>query len=187
MWDQLARNRAAKSRFPFNLTYPILRQTSLWHLMLRARGVQFARRGDVARQPMAEVTNDGPSRDPELRSFYKETFSALADELERSGVPFISTAYPAHLTVYGAWSTEQLDWIRGVSEANRVHQVPILQVMRESGLQETELYLLPWDGHPSALGYSLAAQALAGAIRSLRVLESCQADAQTMDTHPPPP
>ncbi len=173
MWDQFARNRAAKSSFPLGVVYPILRNTSLWHLMLRARGVLSVRRAGVDMEPVQEVQNPGPPTDRRLRDLYARELMAVAAELRGQGIPFVSTAFPAHHTLYGTWSTEQLDWFGELSRTAGIHHLPILDVLRASGRPETELYLLPWDGHPSPLGYELAARTIAGGLRDSGLLRSC--------------
>lgn len=173
MWDQLARNRAAKSRFPLGLVYPVLRNTATWQLLLRARGLIRARETDAAMEVGGEGGQPGPPRDPALRARYAEEFSEVAAELRRLGIPFLSTAFPAHLSVYGEWETEQLDWFEGVAGSSGVPFIPILEALRASGLGETELYLLPWDGHPGPPAYELAARTMARAILDGGFLEGC--------------
>jgi len=152
MWARLAENRGAKSRFPLSLLYPLLRRTALWNLGLR---MSATRQGAAA-----------PSwRDWEpYRDRYRDALLALRDLLRARGVPLVLAAYPSHWTVSGE-TTERVDWVLARAEAAGVPTVNLLPPLRESGLPTTKLYLLPHDGHPSPLGYSVAATYLANQMK----------------------
>ena len=163
MWDQLARNRATKSSFPLGLIYPVVRSTALWQLLLRSRGLIRAREGDGVVEELdaaVEERSSGPRSTPALRSRYAAEFGSMVRQLNETGIPFVFTSFPAHLTVYGEWTEEQIHWVHALSEENGVPAITILEALRRTGLSETELYLLPWDGHPSATGYEVAARVL---------------------------
>jgi hypothetical protein len=141
----------------------VVRSTALWQLLLRSRGLIRAREGDhvVEELEMAgEERSSGPHSTPALRSRYEAEFGSMARQLGEAGIPFVFTSFPAHLTVYGEWTEEQIHWVHALAEKNGVPVITILEALRTTGLSETELYLLPWDGHPSATGYEVAARVL---------------------------
>ena len=84
----------------------------------------------------------------------------MASHLREIGIPFLFTSFPAHLTVFGEWTEEQISWVRTVAEENGIPYISTMEALRATGLTESDLYLLPWDGHPSATGYRVAATAL---------------------------
>jgi lysophospholipase L1-like esterase len=161
LWFSLERNRAAKSRFPLSFAYPVLRRTALWHLILEAGALVRARGADGVFRGFDGLPEDGPVVSAQLRTEYEARYERLVDTLAVHGVPLVATSYPAHLTLFGAWSEEQLDWFDHVSAQLGVKGISILDALKSSGGLGTELYLLPIDGHPSPAGYRIAAETLA--------------------------
>jgi lysophospholipase L1-like esterase len=161
LWFSLERNREAKSRFPLSLVYPVLRRTALWHLILEAGALVRARGADEVFRGFDGEPEDGPIASAQLRTEYEARYGKLVDTLALHGVPLLSTAYPAHLTLFGEWSEEQLAWFDHLSGQLGIEGIPILGALRSSGGLDTDLYLLPIDGHPSPAGYRIAAEALA--------------------------
>jgi lysophospholipase L1-like esterase len=170
MWDQLAANREAKSRFPLSLFYDRVRNTALWNLALTVRGVKRVR--DVVREnqpPASEPTpvapSPSPSTAPPLRTQHRDEYAArlaaLHQELTARGIPMILTAYPSHLSVYRRWDLDQLDWVQGVAQREGLPYIDLLEPLRATGQGDTTLYLLPYDGHASARGYAVTSEVIA--------------------------
>lgn len=185
LWDGLARNRAAKSRFPLNVLYPVVRRSALWNALLsvqgRRRAGEQARAREASPEAAASADSAGTLSETEqaLRVRYDSTLATIAGLLASRGVPFVFTAFPAHLTVLGQWSTNQIDWVHDVARRHGVPDVRLLEALRRSGKSELELYLLPHDGHPSGLGYRIAALELSSAIAVHPALAGrCQAVAK---------
>lgn len=163
MWDQLARNRAAKSGFPLRYLYPMLRRSSLWNLAMQVRGrlrAGSAHEGGAAAEG-TPAQPGGVRPDSLLRSRYESTLATLTGELRAAGTAAAFATFPAHFTVYGDWTDEQLRWVETTAGAQGLPVISTLGALKASGRGPTELFLLPHDGHPSALGYRLAAEALA--------------------------
>ncbi len=173
MWDELARNRRAKSTFPLSLAYPYLRDTALWHLAQRAVATNHERRvtakvsedqqdeGDTARPETQAVGRDKRAETDQYRLQYQERLIDLRTSLNANGIPMIMTVMPSHLSVYDHWESDQLDWLGRLTRELKIDTVSFLPVYRDDGRDETELYLLPYDGHTSPVGYQIAAQQLA--------------------------
>jgi lysophospholipase L1-like esterase len=170
LWNQMARNRVAKSSFPFGMVYPVLRQSALWNLAMQVRGkiraslmrAEHSESGDIPR---------GIRPDSVLRARYARALTGLAQDAATAGTPLVFLSFPLHFTVYGEWPSEQLHWVDSLARAVGLPVVSTLTILRESGLGRTELFLLPHDGHPSAKGYALAAAELAAVLREHPALQ----------------
>lgn len=183
MWDLLARNRKAKSRFPLSVVYPAVRGTALWNLVLRAQHVWRSRRtAERIGRPTPDPGRDGPGggvyppsggRDDRYRERYRRHLEDGAKMLARFGIPWVFAVYPSHHSVYGERS-EQLEWVDDIATDLGLEVVSYSAVLSADGRPRTDLYLLPWDGHPSPAGYRLAAEHLAARLGSIGVLpEGC--------------
>jgi hypothetical protein len=187
MWENLARNRETKSRFPMSLVYPVVRRTALWNLVSRAMAIR-RRRADVrgglgpgssvvpglgggdrsvGSGPLIHVSQnpDGPVpqavHDESLTNEYRDRLAALRDELERRGVDFVVTVFPAFPSVYGQEPSAVLSWMDGLIAELDLRALSFLGPFMADGREGNELYLLPFDAHASAAGYALAADVLA--------------------------
>jgi lysophospholipase L1-like esterase len=173
MWDDLARNRHAKSAFPLSLVYPYLRNTALWNLALRAAATIHERsvtarvsendgRENENARPQAETAPpDRKSPDESYRKQYRNLLTGLQSALRANDVPMMMAVMPSHLSVYDQWESDQLDWLEGLTRELGIDAVSFLPAFRDDGRNETELYLLPDDGHTSPAGYRVAARLLA--------------------------
>ena len=159
-WDQLRANRAAKSRFPMSLLYGPLRNTALWNLALAVRGRMNAARGaDVA--PAGPATAASGAALARLRERYRTELVAIRDSLRVRNIPVVFVAFPAHLTVSGAWRPDQIQWAVDMASAAGIPAFNLLPRLQELRLPAESLFLLPHDGHPSPRGYAVAASYLA--------------------------
>jgi lysophospholipase L1-like esterase len=167
MWLQLMENRRAKSRFPLRQVYPVVRHTALWNLALRVRGVLRNQRVDSALTGGDPLPPPGVGASPEdsplvgpARERYRTLLAGLQQALADAGVPLVFAVFPAHHTVYGTWDSDQHEWAVTLGRSLGIETVSFLGPLRSDGRPETELYLLPLDGHPSAEGYRIAAEYL---------------------------
>lgn len=171
MWAALARNRAAKSRFPMSWVYPVVRQSAIWNLLLAARGRWVDRR----RAAMLESTSVSatPAQSmPALEAEYRRTLIALRDSLRTAGVPLVFAIFPSSGTVAGHQSDALLGWAERVASETSIPTINYLSVLRASHGPTDPYYLLPHDGHPSAEGYRVAAAALAENLLTLPPIRS---------------
>ena len=179
MWQDLAENRAVKSGFPLGLIYPVVRSSALWNLALRSVALARARRAEAD----LSAETDEPVDDTEdlmsteaavrLRGVYRDHLVQLRDTLELESVPLLMTAFPAHLSVYDLWDSDQLEWLAAMTDSLGIDLVSFLEPLRGDGRDETELYLLPHDGHASPEGYAVAADHLASRIARTGPIGPC--------------
>lgn len=173
LWELLADHRASKARFPFSAVYPLLRRTALWNLALQVRGrLRTEGHPDAPQRRAAPGRNGGIAPDPALRARYADALTEIAALLSARGVAFAFMDFPAHLTLYGEWSTEQLDWVERTARAAGVTVYSAMPALLADGRGETELFLLPLDGHPSGAGYAVAADFLAKSLLAAPPLRS---------------
>jgi hypothetical protein len=189
MWEQLAENRKAKSRFPMSVAYPMLRRTALWHTALDVRRRALIR-GQLEAQGAAKVdekatgtakfenqpvaqsqanvdARPAAARRDGARAEYVQHLTALRNRLNAAGVPLIFVAYPGAETLRSGGEGWVGKWALETAESLGLPTLDLTAGLRASGGEPTARYLLPHDGHPSALGHRLAAEALGAFILSL--------------------
>lgn len=157
MWNNLAANRAAKSRFPMSIVYPVVRHLALWDLLLRAQGKIRNRR--IAALALPSATTQGLAADSSLlrlRAEYRERLRGLRDMLVRAGIPLVFAIAPSAHTVYDDTAGEQVRWAEQTSRDLGIPTVDYTPALRRDGRPKDQLYHLPIDGHPSAAGYAVA-------------------------------
>lgn len=172
MWDQLASNRAAKSRFPMSVVYPAVRELALWNLLLKARAKWKARRVSVAPtvKPVARPAASD-SRLLALRNDYRQRLLGLRQRLAGEHIPLLFAIYPSHLAVY-QHRDEQVRWIEETAIGAGLATVNLTPALQRDGRSQEELYLLPLDGHPSPAGYAVVAPAIEDLLLTLPVVAS---------------
>lgn len=162
MWNQMTANRAAKSRFPMSVVYPVMRRLAIWNVVLAAQGKWRNRRAGAV---LARKPAPGPTEPSDallaLREEYRLRLDALRDRLSAEHVPLIFAIYPSHLSVYGINSGEQVSWVERTAREAGLPTVNLTEALRRDGRPMEALYLLPWDGHPSAVGYEVVAPVFA--------------------------
>ena len=165
MWEQLAENRAAKSRLPLSVVYPVLRRTAIWGLVLRARAeAERRRKVDQRVTPTIDPTSTvDRARVTQLRERYASLLGDLSAALERRALPLLFVIYPSHLSLYGTVPSNQIGWITAVAERNGIPAVDLSSALARTGEDVNSLYLMPHDGHPSARGYEVASKLVADA------------------------
>lgn len=185
-WEGLAANRAAKSRFPLSVVYPMLRRTALWNLALEVRARLRARQTQAAVAQAAEATpapkpaaptapgpgwtdgdsaadSSGTKDDPRamLRSAYLEALHTVRDSLARFESDFVFASFPMHTTITDSTRQEDAAWaVRGARTLG-INAIDLTPVLAATRLPAESLYLLPHDGHASAQGNAVAAASLA--------------------------
>lgn len=170
MWEQMTANRKAKSEFPLSVLYPVLRRLATWNLMLTVQAKLRNRR--TARIVKPADPAPGMSAVPRLRHEYAARLGQLAAMLDSAKVPLTFAIFPSHLSVYGLWSSDQLPWVRAMADSAGLPVVDFTPALQQDGRGKEELYLLPLDGHPSRVGYAIAAGILATALETTTPLAS---------------
>ena len=124
MWDELAANRARKSRFPFSVIYRYTRSSALWNLLMRVRGQwrTAGERQDLARNPAEKRERDRSA----LRTQYADRLRDLVKSMAAHGRPLAATAFPSHHTLRGS-SWERIEWFSTIVAESRIPYFDIAQ------------------------------------------------------------
>lgn len=169
-WTSLATNRARKSQFPASLIYAALRNTALWTVVRQANARLQAPAPMI---PRTEGLSDGPPSDLDtLKVLYHQGLRAFADRVRASGTPLLVTAYPSHIALRNPEKTP-FAWFEDIVRADSLTYVSAREALLESKLSVDDLYLLPLDGHASARGYRVVAEALARATLQSVAIAGC--------------
>jgi hypothetical protein len=179
MWNAFARNRAAKSRFPMSVLYPVLRNTATWNLALAVRARRQMQR--AFRPTDAPQNGNAAPLDPmvpRLRAAYADSLRRMAAALRRDSVDFVFMAYPAVEEMNGSKADPNTRAMLAAAADAGVRTVDLKPPFVASGLSVNELYLLPLDAHPRPLGHKIAAETAARALAALPALATrCKPDA----------
>ena len=168
MWNQLTANRTAKSRFPMSIVYPVARKLALWNLLLKAQATWTVRRSATAgRARPASGTVASDTMLLALRAEYADRLVELRDRLAGAGVPLVFAIFPSHLLVYGENSGEQVQWVERTAREAGLPTVNYTSALQRDRRPREQLYLFPYDAHPSAAGYAVAAPLLEAALIAL--------------------
>ena len=159
MWEQLAANRHAKSRFPLSVVYPVARTSALWDLGLNARRILMSRGADPGRS--SAVPEGLTARVEAARREYRDRLQAVRDELGARGTPFLFVMYPHPESVATGSGGRDYDWIRHTAGELDVPTLDLLGPLMASPLRVEEAYLVPLDYHPSSAGHAFAAEVIA--------------------------
>lgn len=153
MWDRLAENRAAKSHFPLSIAYPVLRHLALFNLLQQVRAAAFNRQ-----KPRGALDT---LRLLPARERYGRELVAVRDTLRALGVPLLFVLYPDHHLIGTPDYHPVLRWGAALGVGDSIPTLDVTPALRASHQSLEQLYLLPWDGHPSATGYGIAAREIA--------------------------
>jgi hypothetical protein len=167
MWLSLAENRRRKSQFPLRYLYPVLRQTAIWNFALKVRATLAAAErqheleggSDEARDTVTIETMDRKKRERKrgLRGEYARRLSDLSRSLSAARIPFLFVLYPSHHSILDPERRELLHWAEQTGRSLGIDTISLFEVLEAAGKPMDALYLLPEDGHPSPLGYEVAA------------------------------
>jgi len=175
----LAANRKWKSGSIAPL-YQAVRDTALFNfaLLVRARYAEF-------RRPRA-VTNDssaGTNESEQLWEKYEREFEKLTKFLESRSIPFVFAVFPSNYRIGRELEPgNRLERATEVAERHGVQVVDLLTPLQASHLLPSDLYLLPFDGHPSRQGYEIVSDAMASYFISHGLLEGTSSGAMTSET-----
>lgn len=176
-WELLAKNRDAKSRFPLSVVYPVIRQLAIWRLLqeMREKWRNRGRLDGAATVPAAAPSMDEQwrARRDRLRAQYARGLEELASFLGKNGIRFIVATFPSHLSLQNSIPSDDLTWIEALGRDLGIETVSFWEPLATSNLALEELYLLPHDGHPTPLAYSLVAAHIVRTIRQGAIQDLC--------------
>lgn len=182
LYSRLRRNREAKSRFPISVAYRWGGNTALWHLLLKARA-KFRALDKQGREPEPQMTepDDGQQARPQrpymtpAHRRYAQELQNLSGLLARYGIEFRLLLFPSHHSLQEP--DADLTWVEGMATGSGLTVYNLRQVLRDSDHAVTELFLLPEDGHPSPLGYDIAARFVAEELAAGVLRKRCRGSA----------
>lgn len=155
----IERNRRLKDRPGIAWLYRHLRNTALFHLALEARGWVTAHRTAQAEHVDGV---EAAQRLEELWARYDRLLGELVAHAEAHGSLVTFLIYPSHYRLGpGGPDQARLERIERIAAAKGLRTINLLAPLRASGQAPQQLYLLPFDGHPSPRGYAVAAAAVA--------------------------
>ncbi|MCU7919611.1 MAG: hypothetical protein KZQ95_14825 [Candidatus Thiodiazotropha sp. (ex Epidulcina cf. delphinae)] len=180
LWLGLARNRAAKSRFPISWLYPLVRNTAIWNFAMQISGkLRAVRAAQATRKSKPDATEgavvSAHSFDSvDFRKRYENELRHLRDFLKVRDVAFTFVTYPGHNAVNGSERhSDSVQWAVDIAAKLGIPTINLLGYLRNNR-DPGAAYLLPWDGHPSAKGHSVAATAvMEHLLEQKQVLSSC--------------
>ena len=153
----LEKQRRVKSLPIVRNVYHWVRDTALFHFALYVRKWL-----DMVSQ------KNGNGRDAahhqRLWRRYQKLLSEMKTYLEGLGIQFVFTIFPSnyrfqeqvnHNTVY-----PHLDRIELATRRMGIDTINLMEPLRQTKMTRDELYLLPYDGHPSGLAYARAGEAI---------------------------
>lgn len=152
--ERLRRARRARSGWT-GVVYSHIRSTAIVELALRAKEAWRSRRlvARIQDQVAHRHWNDA------LLERYTREVSQMRDELTAKGIRLLVAAYPWPEYVTSE-ETGSIPPLTAALSRVGIDVVDLTEPLRRSHLGETDLYLLPYDGHPAAKGYAIAAAAL---------------------------
>jgi hypothetical protein len=169
-WARLGENRRQKSRFPLSVMYPLVRNTALWNLVVRARAARSNVQGATAL--LEAKTQDSVAIATNLRARYSEALVAIRDTLKARGVPLLLAMYPAWVEV--KTPSDNLKWVERFAATQGIAGVNLQPALARANLAPEQLYLLPHDGHPGPRGYAITADTVATEVLRSAAARSCR-------------
>jgi lysophospholipase L1-like esterase len=144
----------------------VLNRLALWNLLRRARDTWASRQRASA---PADAVRDAHAR-------YAQLLRAWASRLRHDETPLVFAAYPSYQMLARRDRTV-LDWVIGVAREANVDPADLWPLLARDGRAPDDLFLVPRDAHPSPAGYTVAAKAVARALRDrVPAFRDCRVD-----------
>jgi lysophospholipase L1-like esterase len=159
MYIMLEKNRKLKSRPGFRQVYALMRNTALFNLTLEIRGWSQGRGWSEADRRDGGGESYGAEA---LWKRYDRFLGEIQAYLADRGTRFVFVIFPSHFRMDPQGGSDgRIERVEGLAKRRGVRTINLLGPLRSSGYGSLSLYLLPYDGHPSSRGYSVAASAIA--------------------------
>jgi lysophospholipase L1-like esterase len=156
----LEKNRRLKGTPGVREIYSLVRNTALFNLGLEVRGWYQGRRSHEA----AHHVEGGRDADgvAGLWSRYDMLFGEMQTYLAARNVAFVFVIFPSHYRIDArSRGDDRIERVEALAHGHGVRTINLLAPLRAAGHGASDLYLLPYDGHPSGRGYAVAARAIA--------------------------
>ena len=169
LYVTMAANREWKSG-PMGSVYRAVRDTALFNFALLVK----ARYADYIRH--RAITSDSPTG-ANISNQYWEQYDAEFEELTKflrsRSIEIVFAVFPSdHRIGRELEPGNLLERATKVAERYGVPVIDLLTPLQGSRLPPEELYLLPYDGHPSRRGYGVASDAVASYLISHGLLDT---------------
>lgn len=162
----LSKNRKLKSNIIIGPLYKLFRNTALFNFLLTLKGrysqLYVLERGSKSGE---ELGRQGKSEGEMLWKKYEEQLKQMQLFLDEHSVYFMFAIFPSDhrigkRSMTGGPHADRLDRIEKLANNLSIPTLNLLEPLQEAGLSRNELYLLPYDGHPSKVAYSVVANTI---------------------------
>jgi lysophospholipase L1-like esterase len=166
LYISLNKNRKLKESAIFGSIYKFFGDTALFQLTLRAREWHKLFIQGKVKFKNNELSEPSTIKNEEiLRKKYIELLDGFYDYLQKNSVKLIFVALPSHhqigkRTELSDLHDFEMEWIANVTTGMGIPTVNLLKFFKKSNMGKEQLYLLPYDGHPSSLSYEIMAKVL---------------------------
>lgn len=164
MYVSLAVNRRFKSAPIVRTLYRLIRNTAVFNfaLLLKAK---YARSPDEKAEQEKQSSPNQASQEIDQEILWKEyetNLKAMRDFLRKYSIHFTFVIFPSDHRFGRRLITQgtELNRIEELAKGSGVPTLNLLSTLQQTGLRSQDLYLLPYDGHPSKVAYAIAADAI---------------------------
>ena len=177
LWDRMYNNRMAKSKFPVSVFWPLVRDTATWAFIAKGRetiSMRTRRQYEVIEGSEDKLVHD------ELKLTYIKELNKLAAQIEEQESGFVVVNFPGNHAARGEPYIDTLFWAMEEFPKNGITTINLIEPLRRAlGDNIDSAYLLPEDGHPSKLGYKIAATTMARSLMTQAALQNRCRDSHT--------
>jgi lysophospholipase L1-like esterase len=167
MYVELEKNRKLKSSPGFREFYAVAKNTALFNFALEARRWYQAHAASRNSGDHSDASATVVERE-ELWQRYDSLLGEVQTYLQSSGTLFAFVIFPSSFRLYPqTQSDSRLERVEELAKRRGIFTINLLEPLRDSRDGAPGLFLLPYDGHPSPRGYSVAATAIARDLQPL--------------------
>lgn len=179
--ETMAANRKWKSGV-MGPIYQVTRDTALFNFLLLAK----AWYADLTTPRAIVKGSAGASAESDrLWDRYDAEFGKMADLLRSQSIGFVFAVFPSDYRIGKPLEPgNRLERVSKVAERHGVPVIDLLEPLQASRLTSMELYLLPYDGHPSRRGYGIATDAMSTYLINHGLLEKTDSGQMAGNSRP---
>jgi lysophospholipase L1-like esterase len=165
MYQMLERNRELKSAPILGLLHRTIRDTAVFNFVLHVNNTgKFFSLGRDNAAASIESIHDTNRKDinDSLWKRYEQYLGQFAYKLKSQRIGFIFTLFPHYQRLNGSRDLtdsvrDRLSKVESLASNLGIKTINVLPELMKSGMRQEELYLFPYDGHPSSSGYKVQA------------------------------
>jgi len=168
LYVTMAANRKWKSGV-MGPIYKAVRDTALFNFLLLAKAWYVDL---MTPRAIVRVSSGALAESDQLWDRYDAEFGRIAEFLRSRSIRLVFAVFPSdHRIGRPLEPGNRLERARKVAERYGVPVIDLLTPLQSSRLLSTELYLLPYAGHPSRRAYGIVAEAMSSYLISHGLLE----------------